>query len=306
MTAHSATYRTPDGSSTRRQRMAVGPGLQPVDNGRVAIEISSDDSAQARAARGLLGAPLLSTPGQPLRVAVYARIAHGIRTGAFPRGSALPRETTLGVDLGVSRTVVREALMLLEEDGLISTRRGVGRFVSDSVPDVGLEEFRPLELVLSEPGSSISILPVETSLQEPTDFVTTHLPLDDDARFWFREAIAMRGNEPIALIQEYLPDFDSGTEIGKALSTVLPSCGDLPATVLMSILDQTGVTFDRGICRMTASVAGTTRARQLHLAKTDPVLVMTQTAEVNGVTSYLAKIAVTASVGHLSVRQSTA
>lgn len=305
MAARDATYRTGEGSGTRRSRASVRAGREAVDNGRVAIEISGDGS-RAHAAKGLFEAPLLSTPGQPLRVAVYTRIAHGIRTGAFPRGSALPRETTLGVELGVSRTVVREALMLLEEDGLISTRRGVGRFVSDSVPDVGLEEFRPLELVLAEPGSAVSIIPVEMSLQEPTDFVTTHLPLADGARFWFREAIAMRGEEPVALIQEYLPDFDNSTEIGKALSAVLPDCGDLPATVLMSILDQTGVTFDHGICRMTVSIAGATRAKQLHLSKADPVLVMTQTAEVNGVTSYLAKIAVTASVGHLSVRQATA
>lgn len=30
----------------------------------------------------------------------------------------------------VGRTVVREALMLFEEDGLIQARRGVGRFVA--------------------------------------------------------------------------------------------------------------------------------------------------------------------------------
>ena len=257
-----------------------------------------------RSAKGLLGSPLLTAPGQPLRVAVYARIAHGIRTGAFPRGSALPREILLGAELGVSRTVVREALMLLEEDGLISTRRGVGRFVSDTVPDVGLEEFRPLELVLAEPGSTISVRSVEMSIQEPTDFVTTYLPIPDDSRFWFREAIAFRDDKPVALIQEYLPAFDEGDSIGQALAPLLPGGAELPATMLMAILDTTGVIFDRGVCRVAASVAGPTRAKQLHLARTDPILVLTQTAAINGVTAYLAKIAVTASVGHLAIRQS--
>ncbi|CAH0158692.1 hypothetical protein SRABI83_00894 [Arthrobacter sp. Bi83] len=42
----------------------------------------------------------------------------------------------------VSRTVVREALMLLEEDGLIRAHRGVGRFVSDTLPRIGIKLIR--------------------------------------------------------------------------------------------------------------------------------------------------------------------
>jgi GntR family transcriptional regulator len=51
--------------------------------------------------------PLLTSPGQPLRIAVYSRVADGIRSNVFPLGTALPRETELGLSLGVSRTVCR-------------------------------------------------------------------------------------------------------------------------------------------------------------------------------------------------------
>ncbi|MGC0238295.1 hypothetical protein [Arthrobacter sp. SD76] len=38
--------------------------------------------------------------------------------------------------------------MLLEEDGLIRARRGVGRFISDTLPRIGIQRIRPFEEVL--------------------------------------------------------------------------------------------------------------------------------------------------------------
>jgi GntR family transcriptional regulator len=49
--------------------------------------------------------------------------------GTFQPGSQLPIETELCEMLGVSRTVVREALRSLEDEGLIARRHGVGTFV---------------------------------------------------------------------------------------------------------------------------------------------------------------------------------
>src|SRR5690625_7373209 len=60
-----------------------------------------------------------ATAGVPLRVAAYMRISDAIRSGVLPRSSLLPSEADLGRALGVSRTVIREALILLEEDGQI-------------------------------------------------------------------------------------------------------------------------------------------------------------------------------------------
>ena len=49
--------------------------------------------------------------------------------GTFRPGSQLPTEAELCEVLGVSRTVVREALRVLEDDGLVVRRHGVGTFV---------------------------------------------------------------------------------------------------------------------------------------------------------------------------------
>lgn len=55
-----------------------------------------------------------------------------IESGQLPAGSRLPAERELAQQLGVSRTVLREALRILEAIGVLEARVGRGRFVSQS------------------------------------------------------------------------------------------------------------------------------------------------------------------------------
>lgn len=56
-------------------------------------------------------------------------LRQAITGGTFRPGSQLPTEAELCEMLGVSRTVVREALRVLQEEGLVARRHGVGTFV---------------------------------------------------------------------------------------------------------------------------------------------------------------------------------
>ena len=60
--------------------------------------------------------------------AAVERIASWIIGGRFGSG-VLPTEPELGETLGVSRTVVREAISKLQASGLVETRHGIGTFV---------------------------------------------------------------------------------------------------------------------------------------------------------------------------------
>jgi GntR family transcriptional regulator, galactonate operon transcriptional repressor len=69
--------------------------------------------------------------GGRLGSAVLAKLADDIIGGAFPPGSTLPTEADLGAQFGVSRTVVRESVMLLQEKGLVRVVQGKGTLVLD-------------------------------------------------------------------------------------------------------------------------------------------------------------------------------
>ena len=73
------------------------------------------------------------TDNRPANLAeqVMARLSADIRGGRLAPGARLPTEQALTAELGVSRTVVREAVAALRADGLIVTRRGSGAYVAD-------------------------------------------------------------------------------------------------------------------------------------------------------------------------------
>lgn len=60
---------------------------------------------------------------------VYNRILQMIQDGMYPEGSKLLSEPVLAEEMNVSRSTLRQALALLQEDGFIEARRGVGNFV---------------------------------------------------------------------------------------------------------------------------------------------------------------------------------
>ena len=62
---------------------------------------------------------------------VVERIRGIIEQGGLASGDRLPTEAELGEQLGVSRTVVREAVSQLESLGLLTVQRGRGMFVGN-------------------------------------------------------------------------------------------------------------------------------------------------------------------------------
>ncbi|MGE0768270.1 MAG: GntR family transcriptional regulator [Hyphomicrobiaceae bacterium] len=62
----------------------------------------------------------------PLYVQLAQAIGDRIASGAHPVGSLLPTEAELGLSFGVSRYTVRQAILHLRNQGLVSARKGVG------------------------------------------------------------------------------------------------------------------------------------------------------------------------------------
>lgn len=59
----------------------------------------------------------------------YDQIIRLILSGDFPRDCKLPTESELGLRLGMSRPVVREALARLRDEGYVRSQQGSGSFV---------------------------------------------------------------------------------------------------------------------------------------------------------------------------------
>jgi DNA-binding GntR family transcriptional regulator len=70
-------------------------------------------------------------------VPIYQQIAdelrHGIVTGRYQPGRAIPSETEIAASLGVARLTVRKAVRVLSDEGLLTVVRGRGAFVTQAV-----------------------------------------------------------------------------------------------------------------------------------------------------------------------------
>lgn len=91
---------------------------------RWALSRSSPRSSVADPVRTVRNKNLLGT--------ALDRLGEAIVSGAYPPGTGMPPEPTLGEALGVSRTVVREAIKSLVAKGLVTTGPKVGTRVQPS------------------------------------------------------------------------------------------------------------------------------------------------------------------------------
>lgn len=71
-----------------------------------------------------------STHHAPRYVEIYNALRTNILAGVYPPGSQFPTEYAVMSQYGASRTTVRNALRLLQEDGMIVSKRGSGTTVA--------------------------------------------------------------------------------------------------------------------------------------------------------------------------------
>lgn len=77
---------------------------------------------------------------------LYGTLRQRVDSGEWPEGTRIPPETELAQAHGVSRPVVREALIRLRSDGVIGARQGAGNFVI-AVGAADVTGYRPIENV---------------------------------------------------------------------------------------------------------------------------------------------------------------
>ena len=256
-----------------------------------------------RRTEAALAGPLKTDGSLPLRVAVYSRITEAIRNGSLPIASLLPSESELGTAMGVSRTVVREALMLLEEDRFVRSRRGIGRFVADRMPHLGLQKIRPIEELLSETGPPVHVRRTQNALQSASPaFTADAIGIRTDEASWFIESVITRDGAPIALIQEHVPG-DRLSRLGDAAVAAVSEAGDEDAgrSALAALIAVLGPSFGPGETDITLGVPGATRGKLLGLPAGSPVLILTQTLEHDGHPFYLSKCLVNTDFVQLAI-----
>jgi DNA-binding FadR family transcriptional regulator len=139
-------------------------------------------------------------PVRNLTHEVVDQIAGEIRSGRLGPGARLPTEQELMATLGVSRTVVREAVSALRAEGLVVTRQGAGAFVSS-------DESRAMFRLAPEGLSSI---------RDVLDVMELRVAIEVEAAALAADRVS---SESLALVEAALANIDAAIAQGDSAVT---------------------------------------------------------------------------------------
>ncbi|UJQ94702.1 FadR/GntR family transcriptional regulator [Mariluticola halotolerans] len=170
---------------------------------------------------------------------IYERIYETITVGEWPIGTRLPTEVELAASFGVSRPVVREALLRLRIDGIIESRQGVGTRVI-SMPSKSVLEFADpgsiadlqqcYEFRVGIEGEAAYLATIRNSPARIADIERAHrdmisgmskggsLGADEDIAFHLAVARATENSYYIATVQSSTQAIGVGIKIASTLS----------------------------------------------------------------------------------------
>lgn len=202
--------------------------------------------------------------------AAEAEIRQAILEGRYRPGSRLPTEAELGKMLGASRTVVREALRILEQDGLILRRHGVGTFVRKNPilknlnVNYGITEM--IRMAGLVPGTSFT--QVRTSAADAETAI--ELGISEGTRVISIERVRTANDKPVVY------SVDTFAESLLRGASFYPD--DLKLDSLYGILEkQYSCTIDYGMARVLPVHAPIEVAKKLDLPENAMVLYLVQT-----------------------------
>ena len=109
---------------------------------------------------------------QPTEIHQYVQVANWLReqivNGQIALGAKLPAEESLRRDFAVDRSVIRRAVAMLRDEGLVVTRHGIGSFVA-AVPT--------RQVAILHPGDQVSARMPDASERAQADLPSPGIPV---------------------------------------------------------------------------------------------------------------------------------
>jgi len=155
----------------------------------------------------------------------YHQIAQTLReriasSGQGP-GERLGNQRSLAREFGVTLMTLRQALDLLERDGLIARRHGLGTFVARPAIDYDILQLRALAGDLSALGEDVATRFLRSRFEPADRRVAEALGLVEPAEVFVLERLRLVDGEPVSFQASYLPAA-LGAEVSRADLAVTP------------------------------------------------------------------------------------
>jgi GntR family transcriptional regulator len=211
---------------------------------------------------------MLKDKAIPLYYQIETILRRKILSGELPPLTPIPTEDALAQEFDVSRITIRQALGLLEKDGLVIRQRGKGTFVSEGVKAYESAKLTGSmeDIILMGVHTSTKIL--DFSWSEAPQSVKERLELGEETQVLRIEKIRLVESSPFSYVINYLP-----REVGQKIKPE-----DLTAKPLLMVLEENlSIRPDEADQTIEATIADAHVAPLLDIRVGDPLLKVQRT-----------------------------
>ncbi|MBU1878146.1 MAG: GntR family transcriptional regulator, partial [Chloroflexi bacterium] len=133
-----------------------------------------------------------------------------VKAETLQPGEQLPSENELAIQLGVSRSTLREALLNLEQEGVIVRKHGVGTFVASGYGqqlETGLERLESVLELAARQGLQTAVADLQTSQEPASAELAARFQISADTLVTRVSRVIVVRNKPVAYMVDVAPAF---------------------------------------------------------------------------------------------------
>lgn len=206
---------------------------------------------------------------RPLYLLVKERLEKMIADGSYQAGEQLPPEAELARLFGVSRATLREALRVLEEEGVLTRKQGIGTFVNQprALVERGIEELFSVTESIEKLGQKAGSIIVGLEQAQADKSMAEALNLPVGAELLKLSRLRTADNKVAVYCIDYIP---------KIYTERLPENASWDGSLFSLLESQLGIYIEQAIAQIVPINADENMAKLMHIRKNSPLLLLKQ------------------------------
>jgi GntR family transcriptional regulator len=149
----------------------------------------------------------IKSDNRHLYLQVIDRLKSDIELGKYKEGEKLPSEFTLSKSLGISRATLREALRILEDEGFVTRRHGVGTFVNAKpLFSSGIEELYSVTEMIKRVGKKAGTTFLSSGFEEGSEEDLKRFDIVEKEEMLVVERVRTADDVPVVYCLDKIPN----------------------------------------------------------------------------------------------------
>ncbi|MFC0469850.1 phosphonate metabolism transcriptional regulator PhnF [Halalkalibacter kiskunsagensis] len=198
----------------------------------------------------------------PIYYQLEAEIREQIMSGQLQPGDMLPSEREYSEKYSISRMTIRQAIMNLASEGLITRQKGRGTFVAEKKLEQPLKGITSFSEEMKAQNLQPTTQIISFQLIQAEAYIAQKLQIHANDPIYKIQRIRLADQEPIAFETTYTPKKVVGQMTEK----------DLSSSFYDYIEKELQLTISHGEQEIESTLANADEIVHLHLSKGDPVL----------------------------------